>query len=136
YVVPLGKADVKRAGTDVTLVAYSSMLKPALVAADKLAEQGIQAEVIDLRSLRPLDTDTVVASVKKTNRLVMVEEGWRSYGIGAEVTARVQEEAFDWLDAPIKRVAGKEVPMPYAKNLEKLCIPTDADIVATALSIL
>jgi pyruvate dehydrogenase E1 component beta subunit len=136
YTVPIGKADVKREGTDVTLVAYSSMLKPALTAAEKLAEAGVNAEVVDLRSLRPLDTDTVVASVKKTNRLVMVEEGWRSYGIGAEVTARVQEEAFDWLDAPIKRVAGKEVPMPYAKNLEKLCIPTDADIVATVQSIL
>jgi pyruvate dehydrogenase E1 component beta subunit len=136
YVVPLGKADVKREGTDVTLVAYSSMLKPALTAAEALAADGINAEVVDLRSLRPLDTDTVVASVKKTNRLVMIEEGWRSYGIGAEVAARVQEEAFDWLDAPIKRVAGKEVPMPYAKNLEKLCIPSDADIVATVRSIL
>lgn len=130
YVVPLGKSDVKREGTDVTLVAYSSMLRPALQAAEALAAEGISAEVVDLRSLRPLDTDPVVASVKKTNRMVMVEEGWRSYGVGAEVTARVQEEAFDWLDAPIQRVAGKEVPMPYAKNLEKLCIPTDADIVA------
>lgn len=136
YVVPIGKADVKREGTDVTLVAYSSMLKPALTAAEKLAEAGISAEVVDLRSLRPLDTDTVVASVKKTNRMVMVEEGHRSYGIGAEVCARVQEEAFDWLDAPIQRVGGKEVPMPYAKNLEKLCIPTDADVVAAVRAIL
>lgn len=136
YVVPIGKADVKREGTDVTLVAYSSMLKPALTAAEKLAEQGISAEVVDLRSLRPLDTDTVIKSVQKTNRLVMVEEGHRSYGIGAEVVARVQEEAFDWLDAPIQRVGGKEVPMPYAKNLEKLCIPSDNDIITAVRAIL
>ncbi|MFP5503854.1 MAG: pyruvate dehydrogenase complex E1 component subunit beta [Candidatus Sericytochromatia bacterium] len=136
YVVPLGKADVKRQGTDVTFVAYSSMLKPALTAAEALEKDGISVEVVDLRSLRPLDTDTVVASVKKTNRMVMIEEGWRSYGVGAEVTARVQEEAFDWLDAPIQRVAGKEVPMPYAKNLEKLCIPNVDDIAAAARAIL
>lgn len=136
YVVPLGKADVKREGTDITFVAYSSMLKPALTAAEALEKDGISVEVVDLRSLRPLDTDTVVASVKKTNRMVMIEEGWRSYGVGAEVTARVQEEAFDWLDAPIQRVAGKEVPMPYAKNLEKLCIPNVDDIAAAARAIL
>lgn len=136
YVVPLGKADVKREGTDITFVAYSSMLKPALSAAEALEKDGISVEVVDLRSLRPLDTDTVVASVKKTNRMVMIEEGWRSYGVGAEVTARVQEEAFDWLDAPIQRVAGKEVPMPYAKNLEKLCIPNVDDIAAAARAIL
>ena len=136
YVVPLGKADVKRQGTDITFVAYSSMLKPALAAAEALEKDGVSVEVVDLRSLRPLDTDTVVASVKKTNRMVMIEEGWRSYGVGAEVTARVQEEAFDWLDAPIQRVAGKEVPMPYAKNLEKLCIPNVDDIAAAARAIL
>lgn len=136
YLVPLGKADVKREGTDITFVAYSSMLKPALSAAEALEKDGISVEVVDLRSLRPLDTDTVVASVKKTNRMVMIEEGWRSYGVGAEVTARVQEEAFDWLDAPIQRVAGKEVPMPYAKNLEKLCIPNVDDIAAAARAIL
>lgn len=136
YVVPIGKADVKRQGTDVTIVAYSSMLKPALTAAEKLAEDGISVEVVDPRSLRPLDTDTVVESVKKTSRLVVVEEGWRSFGVGAEIVARVQEEAFDYLDAPIQRVGGKEVPMPYAKNLEQLCVPHDSDIIAAVRSIL
>jgi pyruvate dehydrogenase E1 component beta subunit len=136
YVVPLGKSDIKRQGTDVTLVAYSSMLKPTLTVADALQERGISCEVVDLRSLRPLDTDPIVASVAKTNRLVVVEEGWKSYGVGAEVTARVQEQAFDYLDAPIARVAGKEVPMPYAKNLEKLCIPSQDDIIAAVQNVM
>ena len=130
YVVPLGRSDVKREGADATIVTYSSMLKPCLAVAETLAGEGISVEVVDLRSLRPLDLDPVLASVRKTNRLVVVEEGWRSYGIGAEIAARVQEEAFDHLDAPVGRVAGKEVPMPYAKNLEKLCIPNEADIAA------
>jgi pyruvate dehydrogenase E1 component beta subunit len=136
YVVPLGRSDVKRAGTDVTVVAYSSMLKPTLQVAEGLQGQGVSVEVVDLRSLRPLDLAPVVASVKKTNRLVVVEEGWRSYGVGAEVLASVQEQAFDWLDAPIQRVAGKEVPMPYAKNLEKLCVPAEADIEAAIRAVL
>jgi pyruvate dehydrogenase E1 component beta subunit len=136
YVVPIGVSDVKREGTDVTIVAYSSMLKPAITAAETLAESGVSVEVVDIRSIRPLDTDTIVKSVQKTNRLVVVEEGWRSFGVGAEIAARVSEEAFDWLDAPVQRVGGKEVPMPYAKNLEKLCIPNENDIVAAVRAVL
>jgi pyruvate dehydrogenase E1 component beta subunit len=121
--VPIGKAKVERAGSHVTIVAFSVMVGVALKAAETLAEQGIEAEVINLRSLRPLDTDTVVASVKKTNRLVTVEEGWPYAGIGAEVVMRVIEHAFDWLDAPPVRVHGLDVPLPYAANLEKLALP-------------
>ncbi len=123
YLIPLGKAEVKREGRDITLVAYSRMVLVALEAADKLHDEGIEAEVVDLRTLRPLDMETVLRSVKKTNRAVIVEEDWRSYGIGAEVASRIQEEAFDYLDAPIQRVAAVEVPMPYAKNLEQAAIP-------------
>ncbi|HEY9721526.1 MAG TPA: transketolase C-terminal domain-containing protein, partial [Oscillatoriaceae cyanobacterium] len=130
FTVPLGRSEIKREGRDATIVTYSSMLKPSLAAAAKLAEAGIEVEVVDLRTLRPLDLAPVLASVRKTNRVVTVEEGWRSYGVGAEIAARVQEEAFDWLDAPVGRVAGKEVPMPYAKNLEKLCIPNEQDVIA------
>ncbi len=123
YMVPIGRAKVERVGTHVTIVAYSIMVGVALRAAATLAEEGIEAEVINLRSLRPLDTETVVASVKKTSRLVTVEEGWAYAGIGAEVAMRVIEEAFDWLDAPPVRVAGADVPLPYAANLEKLALP-------------
>ena len=123
FIVPIGKAKVERAGSHVTIVAFSVMVGVALKAAETLAEQGIEAEVINLRSLRPLDTDTVVASVKKTNRLVTVEEGWPYAGIGAEVVMRVIEHAFDWLDAPPVRVHGLDVPLPYAANLEKLALP-------------
>jgi pyruvate dehydrogenase E1 component beta subunit len=130
YLVPLDKADVKRVGDHVTLVCWSSMLKPCLAAAETLAAEGVSVEVVDMRAMRPLDTDTVVASVRKTSRCVVVEEGWRSLGIGAEIAARVSEEAFDWLDAPVGRVGGREVPMPYAKNLEKLCIPGEPEILA------
>lgn len=136
YVVPLNKADVKRQGQHATIATYSSMLKPSLNAAEKLQAEGISVEVVDLRCLRPLDMAPVLASVKKTNRLVVVEEGWKSFGVGAEIAARVQEEAFDDLDAPIGRVAGKEVPMPYAKNLEKLCIPNENDIIAAVRAVL
>lgn len=129
HLTPLGKADVKRAGKDVTLVAYSRMALVALEAADRLSQEGIDAEVVDLRTLRPLDMETVLTSVKKTNRAVTVEEAWRSYGIGAEVASRIQEEAFDYLDAPIQRVAGVEVPLPYAKNLEQAAIPDAARVV-------
>jgi pyruvate dehydrogenase E1 component beta subunit len=132
WIVPIGKAKVRRQGVDVTISTHSRMVGHALKAADELSKQGIEAEVIDLRTLRPLDTDTVIASVKKTNRCVVVEEGWRTLGVGGEIAARVSEEAFDWLDAPVGRVAGKEVPMPYAKNLEKLCIPNVDDILAAA----
>jgi pyruvate dehydrogenase E1 component beta subunit len=123
FVLPIGRARIERAGTDVTIVAFSIMVGVAMKAADTLAEQGISAEVINLRSLRPLDTETIVASVKKTSRLVSVEEGWPFAGIGAEIAMRVVEHAFDWLDAPPVRVAGLDVLLPYAANLEKLCLP-------------
>jgi pyruvate dehydrogenase E1 component beta subunit len=129
WIVPIGKAKVRRAGTDVTITAHSRMVGLALKAAEQLAGQGMSAEVIDLRTLRPLDIDTIVNSVKKTNRLVTAEEGWAAYGVGAEIAARVVEQAFDYLDAPPLRVAGEDVPMPYAANLEALALPTVEKIV-------
>jgi pyruvate dehydrogenase E1 component beta subunit len=123
FVLPLGRAKIERTGSHVTLVAFSIMVGVAMKAAEALAEQGIEAEVVNLRSLRPLDTATVVASVKKTNRLVTIEEGWPYAGIGAEVAMQVIEHAFDWLDAPPVRVHGVDVPLPYAANLEKLALP-------------
>jgi pyruvate dehydrogenase E1 component beta subunit len=123
FVLPIGQAKIERAGTDVTLVAFSVMVGVAMKAAEALAEQGISAEVINLRSLRPLDIDTVVASVKKTSRIVTVEEGWPFAGIGAEVAMQVIEHCFDWLDAAPVRVHGLDVPLPYAANLEKLALP-------------
>ncbi len=123
FVLPIGKAKIERAGTQVTIVAYSIMVGVALAAAEKLAADGIDAEVINLRSLRPLDTGAIVESVKKTGRLVTVEEGWPYAGIGSEITMQVIEHAFDWLDAPPARVAGLDVPLPYAANLEKLALP-------------
>ncbi|MEM5517498.1 pyruvate dehydrogenase complex E1 component subunit beta [Henriciella sp. AS95] len=135
YVLPIGKARVRRSGADVTLVAHSRMVGFALQAAEKLAEDGIDAEVIDLRSLRPLDTDTVIESVKKTNRIVTCEEGWRFMGVGAEICATVVNEAFDYLDAPPTRVHQKDVPLPYAANLEAMSLPGTADIIAAAKSV-
>ncbi|MDD2326405.1 MAG: pyruvate dehydrogenase complex E1 component subunit beta [Alphaproteobacteria bacterium] len=132
FIVPIGKARIMRAGTDVTIVAFSRMVGIALAAADKLAEEGISAEVINLRSIRPLDTATIVQSVKKTNRLVSVEESWPFAGIGSEIAAQMMEEAFDDLDAPVVRVTGADVPIPYAFNLEKLALP-EADNVITAV---
>ena len=132
HVLPIGKAAIKREGTDVTLVAHSRMVGFALEAANILAEQGIDAEVIDLRTIRPLDTDTVVESVKKTNRIVCCEEGWRFFGVGAEIAATVTAEAFDYLDAPPARVHQKDVPLPYAANLEAMSLPDADDIVAAA----
>ncbi|HOZ29076.1 MAG TPA: pyruvate dehydrogenase complex E1 component subunit beta [Hyphomonadaceae bacterium] len=132
FVLPIGKARIRREGTDVTLVAHSRMVKFALDAAEELADIGIEAEVIDLRSLRPLDTATVIESVKKTNRIVCCEEGWRFFGVGAEIAAAVTEHAFDYLDAPPMRVAQKDVPLPYAANLEKLSLPHASDIVEAA----
>jgi pyruvate dehydrogenase E1 component beta subunit len=123
FILPIGKAKVERAGKDVTIIAFSIMVDAALKAADTLAEQGISAEVINLRSIRPLDIDTIVESVKKTSRVVSVEEGWPFAGIGSEIIATVVEHCFDWLDAPPVRVAGIDVPMPYAANLEKLALP-------------
>ena len=135
HVLPIGKAAVKRQGTDVTLVAHSRMVGFALQAAETLAGQGISAEVIDLRTIRPLDTDTVVESVKKTNRIVCCEEGWRFMGVGAEIAATVTAEAFDYLDAPPARVYQKDVPLPYAANLEALSLPNADDIVEAALKV-
>ena len=130
YLVPIGKAKIARAGTDVTIVAWSMGMTYALAAAEELAKDNISAEVIDLRTLKPMDIETIVESVKKTGRIVTVEEGWRQSGVGAEIAARVMAEAFDWLDAPVARVTGKDVPMPYAANLEKLALPSVADVVA------
>jgi pyruvate dehydrogenase E1 component beta subunit len=135
WIVPIGKAKVRRVGTDVTLVAHSRMVKFALEAAEQLAAEGIDAEVIDLRSLRPLDTDTIIESVKKTNRIVCCEEGWRFMGVGAEIAATVTAEAFDYLDAPPARVHQKDVPLPYAANLEALSLPGVADIVKAAKAV-
>ncbi len=132
YTVPIGKAKVVRLGSDVTLVSYSIGVKFSLAAAEKLAAEGISAEVIDLRTLRPLDMDTVIASVKKTNRVVCVEEGWVSCSISSEISARLMEDAFDYLDAPVLRVTNADVPMPYAANLEKLAVVTDDQIVLAA----
>jgi pyruvate dehydrogenase E1 component beta subunit len=135
YVIPIGKARVVRSGSHVTLISWSNGMTYALKAADELAKEGIEAEVIDLRTLRPLDTDTLVASVKKTGRAVTIEEGWQQSGVGAEIAARIMEHAFDYLDAPVARVSGKDVPMPYAANLEKLALPSVAEVVAAAKAV-
>jgi pyruvate dehydrogenase E1 component beta subunit len=135
YVLPIGRARVVRAGNDVTIVAWSIGMSYALKAADELAKENISAEVIDLRTLKPMDSGTIIESVKKTGRLVTVEEGWKQSGVGAEIAARVMEEAFDYLDAPIARVTGKEVPMPYAANLEKLALPSVAEVVEAAKAV-
>jgi pyruvate dehydrogenase E1 component beta subunit len=135
YVIPIGKARVVRTGSHVTLISWSNGMSYALKAADELANEGIEAEVIDLRTLRPMDTDTIVASVKKTGRAVTVEEGWQQSGVGAEIAARIMEHAFDYLDAPVMRVSGKDVPMPYASNLEKLALPSAAEVVEAAKAI-
>ena len=135
YVIPIGKARIVRSGKDVTLISWSNGMTYALKAADELAKEGIEAEVIDLRTLRPMDTETIVASVRKTGRAVTVEEGWQQSGVGAEIAARIMEQAFDYLDAPVARVSGKDVPMPYAANLEKLALPTVAEVVAAAKAV-
>jgi pyruvate dehydrogenase E1 component beta subunit len=135
YVLPIGKAKVLRQGTSVTIVAYSIAVGLILEAAEALAEEGIDAELIDLRTLRPLDIETVLASVKKTNRLVTVEQGWPVCSIGSEIAAQVTEKAFDYLDAPPAKVNGKDVPMPYAANLEKLALPTVADVIAAVKAV-
>jgi pyruvate dehydrogenase E1 component beta subunit len=131
FTIPIGKAKIEREGSDVTIVAFSIMVGKSLEAADLLANEGINAEVLNLRTLRPLDMDTIIDSLKKTNRIVTCEEGFSFSGIGSEIVANIQEKAFDWLDAPILRVTGKDVPMPYAANLEKLAIPQVEDIVNT-----
>ena len=131
FTIPIGKAKVEREGSDVTILAFSIMVGKSLEAADLLENEGINAEVLNLRTLRPLDMDTIIDSLKKTNRIVTCEEGFSFSGIGSEIIANIQEKAFDWLDAPILRVTGKDVPMPYAANLEKLAIPQVEDIVNT-----
>jgi pyruvate dehydrogenase E1 component beta subunit len=136
FTVPLGKAKVVRPGSHVTIVAFSIMVGKALQAAEALAKDGIEAEVIDLRTIRPLDIDTIVNSVQRTNRLVSVEEGWAFSGIGSELAALMMEHAFDWLDSPVKRVAGLDVPMPYAANLERMALPQVDDIVTGARAVL
>jgi len=130
YVLPIGKARIARAGKDVTIVSYSMGMRYASQATEKLVAQGVDVELIDLRTLRPMDSDTIIASVKKTGRLVTVEEGWPQGSIGSEISARVMEQAFDYLDAPVTRVTGKDVPMPYAANLEKLALPSVDDVIA------
>jgi pyruvate dehydrogenase E1 component beta subunit len=129
YLVPIGKSKVQRPGKDVTIVTYSKMLETSMKAADKLAQEGIEAEIVDLRTLRPLDMEPVIASFKKTNRAVIVEEGWKSFGLGAEVATRIYEEAFDYLDAPIQRVAQKEVPLPYNRTMEQFALPQEQDVI-------
>ena len=128
--VPIGQSDVKRAGTDLTIVTYSRMVQVSLKVAERLAQEGIEAEIIDLRTLRPLDMEPVYKSVAKTNRALVIEEDWRSYGVGAEVVARIQEEAFDDLDAPVKRLAQAEVPLPYSRPLERMAFPDEEKILA------
>ncbi|WP_447971050.1 pyruvate dehydrogenase complex E1 component subunit beta [Nitrospira sp. M1] len=136
YTVPIGKADIKRHGHDVTIVAYSKMLLLSLEAAEDLATEGIEAEVVDLRTLRPLDVTTLVESVKKTGRLVIVEEGWKFAGLGAQIAETVYSNAFDELDGPIVRVTGEDVPMPYTRPLEDLAIPDKARIIAAVKQVL
>jgi pyruvate dehydrogenase E1 component beta subunit len=136
FVLPIGRARVERPGKDVTIVAFSLMVGMAMKAAEALAAEGIEAEVINLRTIRPLDVDTIVASVRKTNRLVSVEEGWPYAGIGAEIAATIMEHGFDWLDAPVARVTGVDVPMPYAANLERMVVPQPERIAAAAKAVL
>jgi pyruvate dehydrogenase E1 component beta subunit len=136
HLVPIGESKVQREGSDVTIVSYSRGLQLSLQAADQLAKEGIEAEVVDLRTLRPLDMGPVLDSFKKTNRMVTVEEGWGTYGIGAEIAARVYDQAFDYIDAPIKRVAQKEVPLPYNQALEQHALPQVADVVAAVKEVL
>jgi pyruvate dehydrogenase E1 component beta subunit len=136
YLTPLDKNEVKREGHDITICAHSRMLIVAMDAAAELERQGISAEVVDMRALRPLDMTPVIESVKKTSRVITVEEGWRSFGVGSEIAARVYEEAFDYLDAPVARIGAAEVPTPYNKQLEKIAFPARADVVVTARALL
>jgi pyruvate dehydrogenase E1 component beta subunit len=129
YIVPIGKSTIQREGKHVTVITYSKMLELSLKAADELAKEGIEAEIVDLRTLRPLDMEPVLESFKKTNRAVVVEEGWRSFGVGSEIASRIYEEAFDYVDTPVKRVAQKEVPLPYNRRLEQSALVQVEDIV-------
>ena len=136
YTIPIGKSKIQRPGGDVTIVTYSKGLEISMKAADELAKDGIQAEIVDLRSLQPLDMGPVIESIKKTNRGVIVEEGWKSFGVGAELSARIHEQAFDYLDAPLVRVAQKEVPLPYNRTLEQSALPQPADVVKAVREVL
>jgi len=136
YTTPIGVSKVQRPGKDVTIVTYSKMLEISTKAAEQLAKEGIEVEIVDLRSLRPLDMGPVLESFKKTNRAVVVEEGWRSYGVGSEVVSRIYEEAFDYVDAPIQRVAQKEVPLPYNRNLEQMALPQVEDVIRAVKEVL
>jgi pyruvate dehydrogenase E1 component beta subunit len=136
YTIPIGFSKVQRPGRDVTIVTYSKMLETSLKAAEQLAKEGIEAEIVDLRTLRPLDMGPVIESFKKTNRAVIVEEGWRSFGVGSEVASRIYEEAFDYADAPIQRVAQKEVPLPYNRNLEQMALPQVEDVITAVKEVL
>ncbi len=136
YVLPIGKSKVQRPGKDVTVVTYSKGLEISMKAADELAKEGTEIEIVDLRTLRPLDMEPVIESFKKTNRAVIVEEGWKSFGVGAEVSSRIYEQAFDYVDAPIRRVAQKEVPLPYNRTLEQFALPQVADVVTAVKEVL
>jgi pyruvate dehydrogenase E1 component beta subunit len=136
YTTPIGESKIQLPGKHVTIITYSKMLEVSQKAADLLAKEGIEAEIIDLRSLRPLDMNPVLDSFKKTNRAVIVEEGWRSYGVGAEIAARIYEQAFDYVDAPIQRVAQKEVPLPYNRNLEQMALPQVEDVIRAVKEVL
>ena len=137
YTVPIGKSTIQRPGKDVTIVTYSKMLEVSMKAAEQLSkEDGIEVEIVDLRSLRPLDMEPVLESIKKTNRAVIVEEGWKSYGVGAEVQSRIYEQAFDYVDAPIKRVAQQEVPLPYNRTLEQMALPQIPGVIAAVKEVL
>lgn len=136
YTIPLGKSKIQRPGKDVTIVTYSKMLEISYKAADQLAKNGIEAEIVDLRSLQPLDMQPVIESFKKTNRAVIVEEGWKSYGVGSEVATRIYENAFDYVDAPVKRVAQKEVPLPYNQQLEQMALPQVDDVIQAVKEVL
>jgi pyruvate dehydrogenase E1 component beta subunit len=136
YVEEIGKSKIQRPGKDVTIVTYSKMLQVSLKAAEKLAKEGIDAEIVDLRSLRPLDMGPVLESVRKTNRAVIVEEGWRSFGVGSEVASRIYEEAFDYVDAPVRRVAQTEVPLPYNRTLEQSALPQVEDVIKAVKEVL
>jgi pyruvate dehydrogenase E1 component beta subunit len=136
FIVPIGKSTVQRPGRDVTIITYSKMLEISMKAADQLAKEGIEVEIVDLRTLRPLDMEPVFESFKKTNRAVIVEEGWKSFGVGSEISTRIYEEMFDYIDAPIKRVAQKEVPLPYNRALEQMALPQVEDVIQAVKEVL
>lgn len=133
---PIGKSKIQRVGRNVTIVTYSKMLEISMQAADQLAKEGIEAEIVDLRTLRPLDMEPILESIRKTNRAVIVEEGWESFGVGAEVSSRIYEQAFDYIDAPIQRVAQKEVPLPYNRTLEQFALPQVKDVITAVKEVL